>query len=162
PVEARRIRFQEQARAGTWAVAELFLLAPGEETSPAAALGAGRRLEAEGALGPALVQYREAMRAAPDDPDGYAEFTRLAGDLGLAGGWPAERARGFARASLVEEARTLYGAVAAQLGSGLVHAELAEDRARLAAAAGAESEARRLAAEAAAVRMPRERVESVF
>jgi hypothetical protein len=162
PVEARRIRLQEQARGGTWAVAELFLLAPGDGTVVAPALAAGRRLEADGALGAALAQYREAIRAVPDDPEGYAEFARLAGDLGLAGGWPAERARGFARAGLVEEARALYGTVAAQLGSGLLHAELAADRARLAAAAGAESEARRLAAEATAVRTPREHVGAVF
>jgi 4-amino-4-deoxy-L-arabinose transferase-like glycosyltransferase len=163
PVEARRLRLTELAPAGNWAVAEVFALAPGSAPAPAEAMvEAGRRLEAAGALGPALLRYREAMRAAPDDPEGYAEFARLGAALGLTGGWPAERAARYARLGLVEEARVLYGRLAASLDPAVVYAELAAERARLAAAGGAPDEARRLRADAEAVRTPAHRVDAEF
>jgi 4-amino-4-deoxy-L-arabinose transferase-like glycosyltransferase len=163
PVETRRLRLTELAPAGNWAVAEVFALAPAATPPPPpAAVRDGQRLEAEGATGPALLAYRAAMRAAPDDPDGYVGFVRLAGALDLTSGWPAERAARLARLGLGDEARVLYGRLAAALDPALANAELADRRARLAEAAGDTAEARRLRAEAAAVRTPSHPVDAVF
>jgi dolichyl-phosphate-mannose-protein mannosyltransferase len=163
PVEARRLRLTELAPAGNWAVAEVFALAPAAASPDRLpAVREGQRQEAEGAPAAALLAYRLAMRAAPDDPEGYIQFVRLAGALDLTSGWPAERAARLARVGLVDEARILYGRLAASLDAGLVNAELAERRARLAAAAGDTAEARRLRDEAAAVRAPTRPVGAVF
>src|SRR5262249_10695932 len=125
--------------------------APGPTAGPDA-IAAARALEAAGAVGPALLRYRDAMRAAPDDPEGYAEFARLAVEAGLNGGWPAEQAARHARLGLVEEARGLYAHVAAPLGPDLVSPALIAEQARLAAAAGDATEVRRLGAAAEAAR----------
>jgi len=163
PVEARRLRLTEVAPAGTWAVSELFVLGPATGPAPVPPLIAeGRRLEAAGAAGPALTRFREAIRGAPDDPDGYAEFLRLAGDLGLLTGWPAERAARYARLGLVEEAQLIYAHLAAGLGAELIYADLAEARARVAAATGDATTAERLRADAAAARTPARPVAATF
>ncbi|MBI3456864.1 MAG: hypothetical protein HY002_13895 [Candidatus Rokubacteria bacterium] len=163
PVQARRLRFTELAPAGAWAVAELFVLAPAAGPLPVpTAVQEGERLEAAGAVGPALLRYRDAIRAAPDDPEGYAEFTRLGGEVGLLSQWPAERAARHARLGLSGEARGIYARLARALGSDLIYAELAQQRARLAAAAGDTAEAQRLQSEADAVAAPRHRMDAVF
>ncbi len=163
PAETRRLRLTDLGPAGTWAVAELFVLGVADGARPASrALEDGRRLETARALRSALQRYREAMTTAPDDPDGYAEFTRLAGELGAYAGSPAERAALYARLGLTDEARALYTRLAADFGSGLTHVELTERRARLAAAAGDVTEAERLRSEAAAALTPPRPVGAVF
>jgi hypothetical protein len=153
PVETRRLRFHELARSGSWAVAEVFLLGPAAAPGPPPpAVAAGRRLEASGALAPALRQYRAAMREAPDDAEGYAEFMRLGGQLGLNAGWPAEQAARHAQLGLLAEAGALYARVAGMLGEGIASAELADRRADVAAAAGDAGAAGQLRGEAAAAR----------
>ncbi len=161
PVVARRLRLTDLGPAGTWTVAELFLLTPGAGAGDPA-VEDGRRLEAAGAVEPALRRYREAMRAAPDDPAGYAEFTRLGGELGLLSGWPADRAARYARLGLVDEAADLYAGLARGLEPGRVDAELTERRARLAAARGDAGEAAELQRQADAARTPRHPLGVVF
>ena len=163
PVEVRRLRLTEVEPAGNWAVSELFVLGPVTGPGPAdATIEAGHRLENAGTLGPALVRYHEAMRQAPDDPGGYREFLRLAGDLDLLTGFPAERGRRYARLGLAEEARLIFAHLAAGLDPGLVYADLAEARAAVAAATGDAAEATRLGAEAQAARTPAHRMTAVF
>jgi 4-amino-4-deoxy-L-arabinose transferase-like glycosyltransferase len=154
PVLARRIRLVDAEPAGRWSVAELFLLAPRE--APGAveaddAVAEGRRLEAAGRPGPALVRYREAMHRAPDAPDGYEAFARLASELRLRAGSPAQQAARLAELGLFDEARATYAEAARALGPGRSHAELLRAAARVARAAGDTAEAARLEAEAAAV-----------
>lgn len=163
PVQARRLRLTELGPGGTWAVAEVFALAPAAGPEPVpTAVQEGERLEAAGAARPALLRYHDAMRAAPDDPEGYGEFTRLGGEVGLFSRWPAERAARYARLGLTEEARDVYAHLALALGPDLVYADLARQRARLAAAAGDPAEAQRLQREGDAVTAPRHRTDAVF
>ena len=164
PVPTRRLRLVDLGPGGTWAVAELFVLAP-PGTAPAAAseqvtalVAEGRRLERAGELGPALVHYRQATRVGPDVPDGYAEFARLGADVGLRGGSPVEQAEWYTNAGLVEEARERYASLAASLGPERVDAELARRRAALAARAGDRAEATELEAAAVQAAAPPERV----
>jgi 4-amino-4-deoxy-L-arabinose transferase-like glycosyltransferase len=162
PVVARRLRLTDLGPAGAWAVAELFVLAPADAPpAPSAAVEAGRRLEAAGKPGPALARYREAMRRAPDDPEGYAEFTRLGGEHGLLSGWPAARAARHARLGLLDEARRLY-VKAGALDTNPVRAELAAAAAAVLAALGDEAEARELLTRAEAARAPRHRLGTLF
>jgi hypothetical protein len=160
PVAARHLRLIELEAADGWAVAELFVLAPGDGASPL--VEGGRQLEAAGRVGPALVRYRNAMRASPDDPQGYAEYTRLADEVGLRAHGPEEQAALYARFGLIDEARAVYADLDASLPPGLAHAELALRRADLAAAAGDAGEARTLRAVAAEVTAPRQALDVVF
>jgi 4-amino-4-deoxy-L-arabinose transferase-like glycosyltransferase len=163
PVEVRRLRLTEVASAGDWAVSELFVLGPAAGPGPAdEAIEAGRRLEAAGALAPALVRYHEAMRLAPDDPGGYREFLRLAGDLDILNGYPAERARRYARLGLADEARIIFARLAAGLDPSLVYADLAEARAAVAAATGDAAGAARFRTQAQAARTPAHPLTAVF
>ena len=163
PVEARRIKLTEAGPAGTWAVSEVFVLGPAGTSPPAFdPLEPAGRLEAAGELGPALARYRDAMKTAPDDPAGYAGFTRVTEAMGLAGAPPAARAARYARLGLLDEARATYATLAASLGSGLTHAELTRERARLAALAGDPDEAQRLRAEVEAATVSRNQTRAVF
>jgi hypothetical protein len=158
PIEAQRLRLRDAGRAGVWAVAELFLLAPAE--APVAATRAarlateGERLEASGALGPALVRYHAAMKAAPDDPRGYAEYARLSGQMGLRARFPAVEADHYARLGLTDEALASYARLAADLGPERTHVELTRREADLAGIAGDPALARHLEAQAARVAAP--------
>jgi hypothetical protein len=155
PIETRRLRLTDLGPGGIWTVAEVFVLGPADRReSVARGIETGRRLEASGALEAALSRYREAMRAAPDDPDGYAEFTRLAAALGAYAGPLAERAALYARLGFPDEARALYARLAAALGPEVVDVELMERRVRVAAAAGDAAEGDRLRREQEAVLGP--------
>jgi 4-amino-4-deoxy-L-arabinose transferase-like glycosyltransferase len=163
PVEARRLRLTELAPAGNWSVSELFLLEPAAGPGPGGeAIDAGHRLEAAGSPGPALARYHEAMRRAPDDPEGYREFLRLAGDLNVLTGFPAARGVRYTRLGLAGEARIIYARLAAGLGPDVVNADLAEARAAAAAAMGDATEATRLRAQAEAARTPPQPVAATF
>ncbi len=163
PVEARRLRLTDSRPSGSWAVTELFVLAPAaSDPAPPAALVEGRGLEADGAIGPALVRYHEAMATAPDDPEGYAEFARLAAEVGLRAGPPLRQARRYLELGFADEARALYARLAETLGPDVVHAELAREQARLAAGAGDGGEARRLEAAGAGALSPRHRTGATF
>jgi hypothetical protein len=149
---ARRLRLTDLGPAGTCGVAELFLLGPADAAAVAPAVTEGRRLEAAGDPAAALLRYRDAMRSAPDDPEGYAEYTRLAGEFGLLSGWLEERAARFARVGLFEEAAALYDRIAGGHEPDWVYAELAERRAEVAVARGDAGGARELTSRAAAAR----------
>jgi 4-amino-4-deoxy-L-arabinose transferase-like glycosyltransferase len=166
PVAARRIRVEGDGPAGRWRVSELFLLTP---APPGAAPGAaaplvagGRRLEDAGHAGPALGRYRDAMRAAPDDPAGYEAFARLETGLRARARSRLEHAVRLADAGATAEARALLAEVTRELGPGRVHAELWRQQARLAAADGDPGEAARLAAEARAALAPARPVGAVL
>jgi 4-amino-4-deoxy-L-arabinose transferase-like glycosyltransferase len=164
PVEAHTVRLVDRGPGGPWAVAELFLHTPAsamppEEAAARALVEEGRRLEREGQVGPALRRYREAMRRAPDAPDGYAELARLGPKAGLRGGDPAARAVRLARLGLGDDARAARAAVAA---TGRVYAELDALLARLAAEGGDVDGARRLQAEAEAARPASAAAAAVF
>ena len=145
PVEARRVVLTDLGPGGAWAVAELFLHGPAGETPPDAA-GAldGARLEAAGQPSAALVAYGEAMRRAPDDPEGYAGFVRLTGELAAQAGSRVAVADRLADLGLTMEARALYAELGATVGGDATHVDLTRRLARLAAAAGEAAEARRL------------------
>jgi len=167
PVDARSITLNGIPSHAGWTVTELFLLGPANgsegDRRPDSLVAQGERLEAAGAVGPALVRYRDAMRALPDSPEGYAAFARLAAEVGLhRPGPPAAQAARYARFGLTDRARALYAHLAEALGPGLIHAELAERRAGLAAAEGDRAEAARLRAEAEAAQAPSRRVGAVF
>ena len=102
------------------------------------------------------------MRRAPDDPDGYAEFARLADEVGLRAGSPAGQAARYAAFGLLDEARATYAQFARALGPERTYAELSRRAARLAAETGAAEEARRLEAEATAVLSPHHAVGAVL
>jgi hypothetical protein len=102
------------------------------------------------------------MRAAPDDPDGYTEFTRLALRGGLYTGRPAEEAARYLDLGLPEEADAVYAELAAALGPDRSYAELAEQRARVATALGDAAAAERHRAEAAHVLAQRRMTSAVF
>ena len=163
PVVARRLRLTDLGPAGTWAVAELLVLGPADGAATAGPdVAEGRRLEAAGDPAAAVRRYRDAMRRSPDDPDGYAEYSRLAGEFGLLSGWPAQRAARFARVGLLEEAAELYGQLAGGHEPDRVYAELAERRAEVAAARGDAAAARELASRARAARDAPQPARAVF
>jgi hypothetical protein len=158
PVSTRRVRLVEAGASGRWSVAELFLLGPASPPPPRGVattlVEEGRRLEAAGQSGPALVRFHEAMRRAPDDPTGYEAFAQLTTALRTSARSPLEHAAQLAELGLLTEARAVSTDLARGLGPQRVHVELWRLRARLAAADGDSQEAARLAAEADAALAP--------
>jgi hypothetical protein len=108
------------------------------------------------------VRYRDAMRLDRDSPDGYAEFSRLAGEVGLQAPSVAQQAARYAQWGLVDEARETYAGLAASLGSDLTYVELSRRRAQLAAEAGDLTEIQTLEADAGAALRVEKPVGGVF
>jgi hypothetical protein len=161
PVAARTLRLTDLGPGGTWAVSELFLLAPAGEPIDVATAGAlleeGQRLEATGPPGPALLRYHQAMIQAPDDPDGYAAFARLVDQV--AGRLPSTVAQAtwLAGIGLAEAARSLYADLAAAADPEGTQVWLTRRRLELALRDDDAAEAARLRAELAeaeAARLP--------
>ena len=144
PVEARRVILTDLGPGGAWAVAELFLHGPGPAPPDIAGGAEGARLEAAGQRGAALVAYREAMRRAPDDPDGYEGFARLRAELAARAGTRVELADRLADLGLAADARALYVELGVNVGRDALHVDLTHRLARLAAATGETAEAQRL------------------
>jgi hypothetical protein len=170
PVTTRRVRLVQGGSGGRWSVTELFLLGaapPGGPTGTADArvqahVQEGRRLEAAGQAGLALLRYRDAMRDAPDDPTGYEAHARLSAAIRATARSPYAYAARLAELGLVDDARSAYADLARALGPEVVHAELWRLRARLAEVAGDAPEAARLTAEADAVLAPSTEVGAVM
>jgi hypothetical protein len=164
PVQARRLRLTDLGPGGTWAVSELFLLAPGEDSAAAAPAGLeeGLRLEAEGSAGPALLRYHEAMRQAPDDPAGYAAFARLVDAMADRAPSAVAQAAWLAGIGLGEDARRLYAELAAAADAGGTHLELTHRRLALAARDGDAAEAARLRVELDEAEVARRPAGAVF
>jgi hypothetical protein len=166
PLGARRLRLETATPVERWSIAELFVLGP-RGTGPlapeaTALVRDAQALEALGNVTAALARYREAMQRAPDSPEGYDGFARLATGLHRAGETPIQRAVRFARLGLFDEARAAYEEVARLFGPDQTNADLTRELARVAAAAGDASTAARLEAEAAAVGAPTRPVRVVF
>jgi hypothetical protein len=166
PIETRHLRLTSAGDTPGWPVTELFVLAPASDPRRVAGtpspLEMARRLEAAGAREAALLRYRVAMEAQPDDPEGYIGFLRLAADLGLDRASPAARAARFLGLGLADEARAAYDALIRTLPPDVSHAELARAMAIMAARLGETERARRLEADADAIAYPRGRVHTAF
>jgi Dolichyl-phosphate-mannose-protein mannosyltransferase len=158
PIPVRRLRLVEAGPAERWSVAELFVLGPlgagPVPREPAAVVHEAQELEATGQMETALLRYHEAMQRAPDVPDGYEGFARLATEVRLGGDSPIAQAAQFSRLGLLDEARTMYEEIARTRGPEQTHAELTRVIARLAEAAGDRPTATRLETQAAAVLAP--------
>jgi hypothetical protein len=158
PVEAQRLRLVATGPVERLSIAELFVLGPPSATATAAEPAAPERqaqeLEASGNVFGALQLYREAMRRAPDAPEGYEGVARLAAGLRESGESASQQVARFIRLGLLDEARATYEEVARLAGPDQANAELARARARVAEASGDASAAARLDAEAASVVSP--------